>query len=625
MKNSILASSIALGVMTSLAAVSPTMAANIDDPNSVAWSSIRGYSSADFGKYFQQKKAQGYRVIDLEVDRIGGKTRYSAVWQYNSDKRGWASYRNMTNAQFSQRWKDFRKQGYRLIDQESYKIGGKRLYAGVWVQNKENTPWVSYRNVDSAAFSKRFKTYQKQGYRMVDVEAYPSGSKTLYSAIWVKNQPNLGWAEYRNMSASSYAKRFKDFQKQGYRVADLESYRQGGRQKYAAIWVKNTNGRGWAARRDMSATWFGNYWKTYRDQGYRLVDFEAYPTIGGTRYAGVWRQNNDRRNWSGRTGVDQAIAAYKKRNGLPGISVVIQKHGKTLYARGFGYADTIKKKVAHADTIYRLASVSKPITGLLAMRQVEQRRLNLDAPTRRYLPSMPGFHTHKIRQLMNHQSGICHYAECGSGWRGQTFNTAFAAIQKYEKQPLLFTPGTKVDYSTHAFSVLAAVLEKRSGRSYSALFTRDITNRLGLPTLRPENRKVKNANRSLVYSGAVPVPADNLSWKFAGGGIESSAVDLTKLGTKLLQGRVISNASRTQMWTNSTLNNGNRSGYGLVWSLGSHRGKAIASHGGAQLGARSHWRIYRNDGIVISILSNRNNGNPSGLADQIGTIVLNAR
>lgn len=624
MKTHLLAGSIILGMVTAMAALSPAMAANIDDPDSVAWSSIRGYSSSEFAQYFQQKQAQGYRVIDIEVDQIGGQTRYSAVWQYNSDKRGWASYRNMTSEQFGQRWQDFRNKGYRLIDQESYTIGSKRYYAGVWVQNKENTPWVSYRNVDSAEFSQRFKTYQQQGYRMVDVEAYASGNKTLYAAIWVKNN-SQAWAEYRDMSATDYATKFKDFQGKGYRVMDLESYRQGGRQKYAAIWIKNTNQRGWAAWRDMSATGFANKWQTQRDQGYRLIDFEAYPTAAGTRYAGVWRQNNDRRNWSGRVGVDQAIENYQKANGIPGISVVIQKNGKTLYARGFGYADTIQKQVAHSGTIYRLASVSKPIAGLLTMRQVEQGRINLDARTRSYLPSMPGFHTHTIRQLMNHQSGICHYDECGSAWRTQNFNTAFAAMQKFEQKPLLFTPNTKTDYSTHAFTVLAAALEKRAGRSYSSLFVRDMTNRLGLPTLRPENRNVKNAERSLVYSGAVPVPADNLSWKYAGGGIESSAVDLTELGTKLLRGQVISNASRTQMWTNSKRSNGSTSSYGLVWSLGTHNGRAIASHGGAQLGARSHWRIYRNDGIVISILSNRNNGNPGSLADQIGTIVLNAR
>ncbi len=161
MKLTTFVTSIAIGLAVSTIASNPVFAGTISDPNDVNWASIRGLNSDAFGKHFQKKKSQGYRVIDIEVDKIGGQTRYSAIYQKNTDKRGWASLRNLTHEQFSQKWKDYRAKGYRLIDQESYNIGSQRRYAGVWEENKEKLDWVSYRNVDSAEFSKRFKNYKK--------------------------------------------------------------------------------------------------------------------------------------------------------------------------------------------------------------------------------------------------------------------------------------------------------------------------------------------------------------------------------------------------------------------------------------------------------------------------------
>ncbi|MGF1603972.1 MAG: serine hydrolase [Thermosynechococcaceae cyanobacterium] len=611
MKRFTILAAMALGTVLPLSSVMAAAADSIDDPNTVDWSSIRGYSSQDFSTYFNQKKAQGYRVIDIEVDTLSGQPRYSAVWQYNTDKRGWASLRNLTHEQFSQKWKSYRDQGYRLIDQEAYSLDGQRRYAGVWVQNKENLPWVSFRNVDTNEFASKFNTYKEQGYRIIDIEAYPSGNTTQYSAIWIKESNSPGWAEYRDMSEASYAQKFKDFAKQGYRVMDFESYRSNGQQQYAAIWVKNTNGRGWAARRDMTATWFGNYWKTYRDEGYRLVDFEAYPTSQGTRYAGVWRQNGSRLNWSHKTRVDEVVEAYRSQNGVPGISVAVAENGKIVYSRGFGFADVSDQKVAHSDTVYRLASVSKPVTALLAMQLQDKNQLNIDQASRTYAPSLPNHHTHTVRQLLKHQSGIRHYRgsdrpDClvpnNPAWKDSSntqYPTAVVASQLFQSDPLMFAPGSKTCYSTHAYTVLGAALEGASNRSYATLLQQELSGRLNLPTLRPEYLSQSVAERAEIYSSATSAASrDNLSWKYPGGGLEASVNDLTQLGIKVIDGSAVSSNARTGLWSGSTF-----------------------SHSGSQNGAKSYWRMYFSGNKVITILSNRSNGSPEDLADTIGDLI----
>ncbi len=630
MKRIAIATLAMLGLTFSFATPNKASASPIDDPNNVEWTSIRGYDSQAFHKYFNEKKADGYRVIDLEVDEINGKASYAAIWQKNTDQRGWASLRDLTDEEFSQRWNEFKDKGYRIIDQESYTLNGKRLYAGVWEENKGNLGWVSYRNVDGEEFGKRFKQYRDQGFRMIDTEAYASGNNTLYSAIWVKNTDNLNWAAFRDMSESAYVDKFKTLADQGYRQLDFESYTRNGQQQYAGIWVKN-NGRAWASRRDLTANQYANWWKTYTDEGYRLVDFEAYNTPQGTRYAGVWQQNGEKLSWAPKKSVDNALSTYQKQLNVPGISVAIVQNGKLVYTRGFGYADIEDQKVAHSGTVYRTASVAKLITRALTLRLEDQNVLSIDKPTRTYVPVLPQHHTHTVRQLLEHQSGIRHYRgskrkNCevpnNAAWKDSSstqFATSTQATELFRDDPLMFSPGAKTCYSTHAYTVVGAAIEGASKRSFSSIFDREITRSLGLSTLRPEVISQPNSERATLYrdktdSAAKNVPAtrDNISWKTEGGGLETSSVDLARFGMRLLPGQsFLSQKAHNDLW----------------------RERKTIQHSGAQNGANSYLRVHSEKGTVIAVLSNQslelNDNDPNQdeagigkLTDTISNIVL---
>ncbi|WP_105214515.1 serine hydrolase [Pseudoalteromonas sp. T1lg22] len=593
-------------------------AQSIDDPDQVGWSSIRGYTSEKFGEYFKKKSNQGYRVVDIEVDKVNGKRLYSAIWQHNTDNRKWRSLRDQTHEQFSDTWNSL-KDNYRLIDQEAYKVGNSMRYAGVWVENKENIKWLSYRNLNEAQFKENFNKNKANGYRMVDIEAYKNGGKTAYSAIWVKNSGNTAWAEFRNMSASEYAAKFKSFRDQGYRVLDLESYRLDGKHQYAAIWVKNTNKRGWKALRDMSAQGYANAWKTARDQGYRLEDFEAYDTNKGTRYAGVWRQNGERLSWGPRKSIDKLVEKYRIDNNIPGVSVAIGKKGKIVYERGFGLANVKENSAAHAGTIYRLASVSKPVTALLAMRLIDENKLSVDKPTLDYVSDLPAAHTHTVRQLLEHRSGIRHYKgsrrpkDCkntdpkccwvpnnlaGKDKSSSQFSTQNQAMSLFIDDALRFSPGSKQCYSTHAYTVAGAALEGAAKSSFPKLIEQHFGQALGLPTLRAENMKKSVKERAMIYKSTTSeAKRDNISWKYAGGGLESSATDMARLGLKLFAGQVTKDSTRKSFWKNN-----------------------VFGHSGAQNGAKTYWRLDFGNELVVIVLANRNAGDPTELAKQIANL-----
>lgn len=91
------------------------------------------------------------------------------------------------------------------------------------------------------------------------------------------------------------------------------------------------------------------------------------------------------------TACSKLIKRYKEEHGIPGIVVAISRDGKTLYNRGFGYSDVENSVKARADTVMRIASISKPITCTLAAMLLENNQLDIDKPIETYLKDLPNF------------------------------------------------------------------------------------------------------------------------------------------------------------------------------------------------------------------------------------------
>ncbi|HEX8394504.1 MAG TPA: serine hydrolase domain-containing protein [Longimicrobium sp.] len=184
---------------------------------------------------------------------------------------------------------------------------------------------------------------------------------------------------------------------------------------------------------------------------------------------------------------DQNIAALMRKYAVPGGAVAVLRDGKLIYARGFGYADVENKIPVQPDALFRIASVSKPITGVAIMKLVEEGKLKLDdrvAPHIAHLTPAPGatvdprWEQITIRQLLNHTGGWDR--DKPNGGFDPMFRPAIAAaavnapapasaetIIRYMKgMPLDFTPGEKHVYSNFGYAILGRVIERVSGMPY---------------------------------------------------------------------------------------------------------------------------------------------------------------
>ncbi|MFA0961061.1 serine hydrolase [Roseivirga sp. BDSF3-8] len=611
----------------------PTVLKDLADgaaPPNLPWASRRDLSDSQFSGYFQEYRDRGWIIKDVDAYPDGNGLNYAMIWEANPDNRGWAEWRNLTSDGYHEKWEQYRDQGYIPTDVEGYMSGNNLRFAGIWEENKEGLAWSSKRNLTSQQFGDYFQERQEAGMRIVDIEAYETNSGIRYAAIWHENKNNIQWAEYRDMSRETYQDKIDQFSADGYRVIDFESYTLNGSQKYAAIWEKNLYNHANAVRSNRTESEFANYWRLYRDQGYRLIDFERYETPSGTRYAGVWTENSPRYRWNDKTEVDNLITDFRNNNGIKGISVAIIQNGELKYQRGFGFAEEDRNKDAHGRSIYLTASVSKVIGGTLAAKMESEGELSdgtdvtldLTQPTTNYIAIPASGHTHTLQQLLSHTGCIWHYST-GPEPSGHFSSAQDATEEIWNTSPLSgCTIGSNRNYSTHAFTFIGAVMESVSNRDIARLIEEEIGEQYGLNSI-----KVQFRNRSLrsEYERAAPYTdggsetsySDN-SWKVLGGGIEADPVDLAWFGEKVRNGTIVDTLTRdNRLWTRQP-----NSRNGLAWEVNTLGGRRVAEHGGSFSGARAHLRVYRDDELVIAILSNQRGHNPADLATSIGNALL---
>lgn len=216
----------------------------------------------------------------------------------------------------------------------------------------------------------------------------------------------------------------------------------------------------------------------------------------------------------GMESYDRFIPALMRKYAIPGGAVAVLRDGKLIYARGFGYADVENRKPVDPDALFRIASVSKPITAVAIMKLVEDGRLALDdrvAPLIADLAPAPGatvdprWDEITIRQLLHHTGGWDR--DRPDGGFDPMFRPAIAAaavgapapasaetIIRYMKgMPLDFDPGAKFAYSNFGYAILGRVIERVSGMPYEAFVRARVLQPVGAKRTRQGRTRLQDA------------------------------------------------------------------------------------------------------------------------------------
>lgn len=306
--------------------------------------------------------------------------------------------------------------------------------------------------------------------------------------------------------------------------------------------------------------------------------------------------------------------------GIVGLRAAVIDDGQLVFHGGAGFADRERGLLTAPDTLFRLGSISKPVTAALVMQEVAAGRLELDADLRRYSPELSGkLAPITLRQVLSHTSGVRHYAP-GRIDNSTKLRTTRESLELFVDDPLLFTPGEKYSYSTHAYTLAAHVLECVTRQPFERLVRERVAAR-GAPSLDCERLAQQKPARSKLYNkveGAEPllqlIPEDN-SWKYAGGGMEATALDLARFGQLMLDDQLVERAQRDALWSPTRLNDGSKSNYGLGWSLDPESG--LVSHTGSQQGCHCALLIDPQRRRVVAVMSNTLGGGAPALAREL--------
>jgi len=305
-----------------------------------------------------------------------------------------------------------------------------------------------------------------------------------------------------------------------------------------------------------------------------------------------------------------AIAKEWLARGIPGFSVAVAIDGKIVYSEGFGYADLEQRVPAWPTTKFRIGSVSKSLTSAALMKLVEEGKLDLDAPVQKYVPSFPDKGALIApRMLAGHLAGIRHYKD-DEFYIQKHYATVLEGLAIFENDPLVSPPGTKFNYSSYGFNLLSAVIEKACAESFLSCMQDLVFTSLGLRSTVPDQPAELIEQRSRFYEREKSAPLHNAtyvdnSYKWAGGGFLSSAEDLVRFGSALLQPGYLRKESLALLFTSQKTKSGEETGYGIGWFVGkSKSGQRIYQHSGGSVGGASQLILYPDERLVVAMICN---------------------
>lgn len=327
--------------------------------------------------------------------------------------------------------------------------------------------------------------------------------------------------------------------------------------------------------------------------------------------------------------LDRLIATEMARRQIPGLSVAVAVGDGPVWAKGYGFADLENFVPATERSRFRLASISKPITAVALLQQVEQGKASLNDDVRKHVPTFPEKQwTVTLEQLLGHLGGV-------RGYRGdETQSTRHYpnvrdGLAMFAADPLEHEPGTKYLYSSYGFNLAGAAAEAIAGQPFRQLLAERVFGPAGMQHTRDDHPfaiipgRVEGYRKTKAGEIQNCVLADT-SNKVPGGGLIATATDVVLFGRAVLNGSLVKPETRERMWRPGRTKDGKPVSYGLGWNVTKFDGKARVYHSGGQPGTSTFFDILPEEKIVVAVLTNLEGAEPKTISEEILRLLLKA-
>lgn len=318
---------------------------------------------------------------------------------------------------------------------------------------------------------------------------------------------------------------------------------------------------------------------------------------------------------------DSLITEEIKTSGTVGAAVAITYKNQVVLMKCFGVKKSGTKDSVDQNTIFRLASVSKPISGVLAGILAEENIIGLDDKVTDYIP---GFRLKDqqftneltIRNLLSHTTGLAPHAYDDLVEQKVPLNQIMNQLYLVNTSS---KPGELYGYQNVMFSLLDPIVAGKTGKNYGDVLKEKLFEPFGMNNASTGFESFRNSsNKALPHAGATPIKMNDRYYNtIPAAGINASISDMKNFlltllndSSKAINSKVEETIFTPQIQTDlsrgyfSQWNKVDSKEYGIGWRIVGYKGRKVAYHGGFVRGYRAEIALCKDENVGIVYLSN---------------------
>ncbi len=474
---------------------------------SVSFVATHDRSHADYQQQWDTFVPKGYRPVSISVYGARENPLYAAVWVQKAGP-AFAGIHGASAADFQNFFNIWAAKGFSPTILSVTGPSNNPVFAAVMEQSNHGVSLTRYGLIrgsdkDPATLEHWISKARTEKWIPRWISSYGEPNNRRYAIVLDPNPLRILWSitGLKEETGDQYQTRFNAQSQQWARPGFVTVSPDG---NYLSVFREDSIGP-WVARHGMSSAQYQQQFNEWTTKGFFPVCVQAGGTGSNARFAALFTQQalpHERKfTMTGQavpamSAIDTKVKAFMQQNGTRATGVAVTYQGRLVFARGYTWGEP-DYPLTQPDSMFRLASCTKPITSIAIHQLIQQKQLSLDtnvqsilnltAPPGRTIDSQ--FKNITVQHLLTHTAGWDRrkvYDLPTVEEVTQVYGQTALPISKQQiaaymaSQKLQFTPGTQQQYSNLGYLLLGLIIEKKLGVSYVDAVSQHIFKPLGL-------------------------------------------------------------------------------------------------------------------------------------------------
>lgn len=475
--------------------------------------------ASEFTTVVFERRSDGYEPVSITVHQAGpnngaGIPLFQVVWRQNFET-DWATASNLTLAEYEAWSSDQAGLGRRPICVGAYGPTSNIKYVSIWGKNYYQA-WEQRVGMTHAVYEQELADLDEQGFRPIWVSGNGSFTQARFSAIWIQDFRKSCFAN--GLFQSGFNTQVINNRMIGCRLISTASYGVDSNPQFSGVWVKGEQPQ-WDYSHYLDKIELIAAIDQYQAMGYRPTFVTSYDTPTGIRYTASWEAIDQTSIWrmSGPvvpelSSLDSMMNEFMVDRHVPNASLAVVKDGRLVAARGYTNAP-VSWPTTSPVSLFRIASLSKPLTAVGIMKLVESGVIQFDQPIRTILNTSdwtdPRINSVTVRDLIQHRGGW-DVSMSGIDPMSQDVNiaselnvplpvTTSQVIEYMKTRSIDNEPGSVFAYSNFGYCLAGRIIETVTGQPYDAWIKANVLAPIGM-----QRAHLGHSEQGRQWSGEVP-------------------------------------------------------------------------------------------------------------------------